>query len=394
MSEKKKKSSIAQKLNGSWLRSLCINFLALDVLILTVGFVWWLLVRDQTVVLDQAFMLTFLKWGGGIVLVLQFLLWFRQTVSGYNRAKKILRPLNEMAQTAAELSQQNVEQVQQMEAKRFRAVEDAIGRISPDAPNARLVTGDSDLRGLENAVNDLLQRMHESYRQQVRFVSDASHELRTPIAVIQGYANMLDRWGKEDAVILDEGIQAIKSESDTMKRLVEQLLFLARGDSGRQPVRKEAVNLSELMHAVYEEFTMIDPEHEWRVETEEPLIVQGDDAMLKQAARILTENAAKYTPKEGLITLRTRRIDEKNAALEVSDQGIGIRREDVSHVFERFYRADPVRDRKTGGTGLGLSIAGWIAEQHSGYLTVVSYEDLGTRMRLILPLESFQQDQK
>ena len=97
------------------------------------------------------------------------------------------------------------------------------------------------LAGIENALNDLLERMRASYKQQVQFVSDASHELRTPIAVIQGYVNMLHRWGKDDQAILTESIEAIKNESEHMQKLVEQLLFLARGDSNRQTTGYEVM---------------------------------------------------------------------------------------------------------------------------------------------------------
>ena len=376
---KEVKSSIAKKINSSWIRLLFVCFLLFDILFILVILGVWLYFRGQTLEMNAALLGTVLKYGILTMIIFQAGLIVYLAIAGYNRIRDSLRSIDTMTSSAAE-------RVQQMELERFRMVEDAIGRISPLEPDERLYTGDEELKGLEDAINSLLQRMHESYRRQVRFVSDASHELRTPIAVIQGYANMLDRWGKEDETILEEGIQAIKSESETMKRLVEQLLFLARGDSGRQPIKKEAVNASELMKTVYEEFRMIDTEHEWGLDIPEELTVQADDAMLKQAIRILVENASKYTPVSGRIQLRVRRIDEENAAFEVTDQGIGIRKDDVEHVFERFYRADPARDRKTGGSGLGLSIADWIAKQHGGYLTVLSYEELGTRFTLVIPL--------
>ena len=111
----------------------------------------------------------------------------------------------------------------------------------------RISTGDKDLQSIEVALNNLLARMQESKRQQARFVSDASHELRTPISVIQGYVNMLDRWGKEDEAVLNESIEALKNESDHMKDLIEQLLFLARGDSGRNTLKLVEVDLNDLV---------------------------------------------------------------------------------------------------------------------------------------------------
>lgn len=388
MSSHRKQSSIAQKLNGSWLRSLFFSFIVLDLMLLGIGILLWFWLRNQGILLPKDQMWTVVQWGGGTILIIELVLLLRQSAVGHNRARTLLQPLYDMAETTAELSSRKLEQVQQMEAERFRAVEDAIERINPKTKDARLETGDADLKGLEAAVNNLLQRMHDSYRQQVRFVSDASHELRTPIAVIQGYANMLDRWGKQDATILDEGIQAIKTESETMNRLVEQLLFLARGDSGRQPMQMGAIDARELLETIAEEYQMIDTSHLWKLESTDGILVRGDDAMLKQAVRILIDNAIKYTPEGGQIRLRLCKVDPQYAAFEVTDQGIGIRKEDVSHVFERFYRADPARDRKSGGSGLGLSIAEWIVQQHNGYLNVLSHEDLGTRIALVVPIEN------
>ena len=109
--------------------------------------------------------------------------------------------------------------------EKFHNLENAISKISPVTSDERIKIEDSEFQGLEEAINKLLDRMRDSYRQQARFVSDASHELRTPISVIQGYANMLDRWGKDDESVLEESIAAIKSESESMKNLVEQLLL-------------------------------------------------------------------------------------------------------------------------------------------------------------------------
>lgn len=389
MSDEKKKTSIAQKINGSWLWSLFVVFMIMDLALLITGGSIWLYLSGQDLVISREILWKIVKWGGGSILLLQLILLFRQSITGYNRIQKQLKPVYDVAQAASELSNQRMKEVQRQEAERFRAMEDAIDRISPKTPDAKLDTGDTDLRGLETAINNLVQRMHDSYRQQVRFVSDASHELRTPIAVIQGYANMLDRWGKTDSEILEEGIQAIKSESATMNRLVEQLLFLARGDSGRQPIEMKDLDAKQLAETVYEEYSMIDSLHVWKLHVpEESMRVCADDAMLKQALRILMDNAAKYTPEGGQIRLRLLPIDAEHVAFEVTDQGIGIRQEDVNHVFERFYRADPARDRKTGGSGLGLSIASWIAQQHEGYLNVLSYEDIGTRMTLVMPVKT------
>lgn len=297
-----------------------------------------------------------------------------------NRSRRYLRPLDEMAQATERLARMEEETLNQ--AMKIREAEDAISHLTPNQPDERLFTGDRDLAGLERAVNTLLERIHQSYQQQIRFVSDASHELRTPISVIQGYANMLARWGKEDEAILDESIRAIQSESENMKKLVEQLLFLARGDSGRNPLNMEELRLDELIREVYEESCMIDEGHSWNIEAEKEIHSHGDSAMLKQAFRILVDNARKYTPEGETITLRAYYNQEARPCMEVQDQGIGMKAEDAEHIFERFYRADEARSK--GGSGLGLSIAKWIVDRHGGQFEVLSREEFGTRMTIIL----------
>jgi len=295
--------------------------------------------------------------------------------------RKTLQPLNELAQTTSRLSNISFDE------SKVHSLEDAIAKISPTGPNGTLNTTDEDLKGLEEAINSLLDRMRESYRQQSRFVSDASHELRTPIAVIQGYVNMLDRWGKEDETILNESIEAIKNESEQMKKLVEQLLFLARGDSGKNQLNFETFSLDDMMQEVYEESLMIDEKHMYEFKGNSEALVYADISMLKQTARILVDNAAKYTLEKDVISLRCGINNEGVSYFSVQDNGIGMKEIDVSHVFERFYRSDVARDKKTGGTGLGLSIAKWIIEKHEGYFEVLSREELGTRISVVLPLK-------
>ena len=299
--------------------------------------------------------------------------------SGRQQIMRLLAPLHQMSETAQQLSQAGFDE------QKFHDLEHAIEALSPTAPDARLSTGDSDLESLENAVNNLLGRLHASYRQQIRFVSDASHELRTPISVIRGYAEMLDRWGKDDKKILGEGITAIRTETDNMQQLVEQLLFLARGDAGRNQPQMKPVDLAKLMQELHEEYTMIDKGHVWQLQQDGPVPATGDQAQLKQAARILCDNALKYSPQGEPIVLRAF-FDEQGApCFSVQDHGQGISSADIPHIFERFYRADPARARNSGGTGLGLSIAKWIVDRHGGYFRVISREEVGTRMVVCLP---------
>ena len=308
----------------------------------------------------------------GLQLLGQILSYFREDMD----IRRILAPINEIALRADELSRLSFTE------DKYQVIEDALEHIHPgeDGP---LSFGDTDLMGVEAAMNNLLLRTRDTIRQQNRFVNDASHELRTPIAVIQGYASMLDRWGKNDEKILEESIAAIRNEADHMNYLVEQLLFLARGDSGRTALKRQAVSTGDLMREIYEESLMIDENHRYRLlESGESREAEIDPGLMKQAVRILIDNAAKYTPKGEEILLSYGITDKGNPYLQVQDQGQGISGEEVPHIFERFFRADEART--TAGTGLGLSIAKWIVDKHGGHFEVLTVKDLGTRIRIVL----------
>ncbi len=333
----------------------------------------------ETVTIDAGTFLSTFFVVIAAVLAIQLLGWIIKCASGTAEIRRFLKPIDDIALAAERVS------TQQLDASKFRNLEDAISHVNAAVPDAKISVGDTELAGLETAVNNLIARMHETYRQQVRFVDDASHELRTPIAVIQGYANMLDRWGKEDETVLSESIAAIKTESDHMKTLVEQLLFLARGDMGRQQFKPENISLSDMLHEIHEESEMIDSTHTYVLQLQTAASLYGDPVMLKQAVRILVDNAAKYTPAGNQILLRLRKKEPDVLYIDVQDSGIGIAAKDVPHMFERFYRSDAARNSREGGSGLGLSIAKWIVEQHGGHFDVISAEDIGTRVSICLP---------
>ncbi|MCR5687469.1 MAG: HAMP domain-containing histidine kinase [Lachnospiraceae bacterium] len=292
------------------------------------------------------------------------------------RIKRLMAPIDEMALRVEELSRI------EMSEEKYHLIEEKITSLEP-TEEAKLSFGDEDLMGIERAMNSLLARIRESNRQQARFVNDASHELRTPIAVIEGYANMLARWGREDEKVLDESITAIQNESEHMKHLVEQLLFLARGDAGRTVLNPAKTDLCEMMQSVYEESLMIDEDHIYKYSCPvDPVFVMADEGMLKQSVRILVDNAAKYTKPKDEILLSVGYSDGGDVYVQVQDTGIGMKESDVEHMFERFYRSDEARSY--GGTGLGLSIAKWIVDKHNGHFEITSREELGTRIRIML----------
>ena len=314
---------------------------------------------------------------GSLLLLQLFFRIFLGSFSMHRKIRKTLSPLNEIA-----LQADAINRMSYGDGDKFAQLESAIDQIRPE--NERLLSlNDSDLAGIEAAMNNLLIRMRETNRQQARFVNDASHELRTPIAGIPGYANMLDRWGMEDQQVLEESIQAITNEADHMNKLVEQLLFLARGDSGRTKLKREAIVLNDMMQEIYEESFMIDEKHPYRFRNAvDQITVQADLTLLKQAVRILVDNAAKYTKDGDEITLSLGRNEENRPYIQVQDSGIGMAEADVAHMFDRFYRSDEVRSYS--GTGLGLSIAKWIVDTHGGHFEILSRTELGTRIRIVL----------
>lgn len=298
--------------------------------------------------------------------------------------KKVLRPIQELAATAAKLNQ-----VERMSPEELKALAGKLDEINATHLDRRidLPGTQKELKTLAQAINAMLDRINKAYSAQMRFVSDASHELRTPIAVIQGYAALLDRWGKDDPEALQESINAIRSEAKSMENLVEQLLFLARGDNDTQPVKRTHFDLTALAGEVLREEEMI---HEDRLFLprwgEEPVPVYADQGLIKQVMRILMDNSVKYSAPDSRIYLRVMVLDG-HARVTVQDEGMGISPEGIPHIFDRFYRTDQSRDRKTGGTGLGLSIAKWIVDRHGGWFEVVSREGVGTRISFLLPAD-------
>ena len=408
--QNKKVTSIAIKLNSLFVSKIFSKFLLLDIFLLAFVICYWCIqgeinyygefvpntkriikffpIESATYTVTWTNGKTMVKDASGFfiaikkilvpTLIFQGLLILKEIVFGTSKIRKTLKPLDEIAETASRLSNMTFDE------EKVQNLEEAISKISPTTSNEKIHTGDSELQGLEESINNLLDRMRESYRQQARFVSDASHELRTPISVIQGYANMLDRWGKEDEKI-NESIVAIKSEVENMKNLVEQLLFLARGINGKTQLNCKEFFLNDMMNEVFEESKMIDENHIYKYEENEKIKIYGDESLLKQTARILIENAVKYTDKGELIKFKIGKNEKEEVYFYIQDSGIGMNEKDVSHIFERFFRADTARDRKTGGTGLGLSIAKWIIDKHGGYFGVLSREEIGTRITVFLP---------
>lgn len=288
-------------------------------------------------------------------------LYFLRRRNGLNRV--VVQPINDMAEMAAAVSANNLSD-----------------RISVEGAK-------SELKDLAMVINSMLDRIEVSYNSQKQFVSDASHELRTPIAVIQGYVGMLQRWGKTDKDVLDESISAIEQEAASMKELVERLLFLARHDKKTLMLEMESFDPLEVMSEVHREAKMLSTEHRFELSPAQNSRISGDKDMIKQLMRILLDNAIKYTPAGGSITLGVKK-DRHHCILSVKDTGGGISAEELPKVFDRFYRCDEARKSQPSGHGLGLSIARIIVAAHGGKLKVRSKVGAGTTFSVLLPLEN------
>lgn len=276
----------------------------------------------------------------------------------------------------------------------IRSMTDTVKSIEVSDLGTRLEVSSTkdELSELAVTFNCMLERIQQGFDQQQRFVSDASHELRTPVTVIRGYADMLSRWGRHDEETLQEGLEAIGSEAENMQELIEKLLFLARADQKRQILHKELLDMQALVGDVFRKMQMAVDSHHLQLLANEPAMVLADKVTMRQMLRIFLENAVKYTPAGGVIRLSSSRCPENAGCLElmIEDTGIGIAEEEQEKIFQRFYRVDSSRTKEAGqpgGTGLGLSIAKWIADRHGIKIRVESQPGAGTRFTLKIPLQ-------
>ena len=246
----------------------------------------------------------------------------------------------------------------------------------------------NELREIAGTINEMLDRLELSYETQKQFVSDASHELRTPISVVQGYVNMLDRWGAEDAEVLEESVEAIKNEAQSMQELVEKLLFLSRHDKKTLKLHKKKFDVGKLLQEILREAKVTVKDRNIEALDLEPVILYGDAQTIKEAVRVLYENAVKYTESGDTIYLGCEKKEE-NCIITIADTGMGMDEKDMDNIFQRFYRSDHVRNHKISGHGLGLSIAKLIVLKHAGTIEVKSQYTRGTCFRIVLPLKSY-----
>jgi two-component system OmpR family sensor kinase len=281
--------------------------------------------------------------------------------------RRELRPLDEMAGAATEI-----------------AAGDLSRRV--DEPDPRTEVG-----RLGRALNRMLQRIEQAFEARRaseegmrRFLGDASHELRTPVTSIRGYAELFRRGAAERPEDLRVSMRRIEDEAARMGILVDELLLLAHTD-GTRPTVLTAVDLAELVTDAAEDARARDPHRPIEVDVTDDVVITGDEDRLRQALNNLVTNALVHTPEGTQVTLRL--STHGDAIVSVEDAGPGLDAEALEHAFDRFWRHDPNRSRDTGGAGLGLAIVDAVARSHGGTVTAENRPSGGARFTLRLPID-------
>jgi heavy metal sensor kinase len=290
------------------------------------------------------------------------LLFVSAAAGGYWLSRRALAPVDAIVQSARTISGTNLQ-----------------SRLE------KLDTGD-ELQRLSDTLNEMLGRIERAFQRVTQFTADASHELRTPVSLIRTEAELALRRSREEAQYR-ESLEHILREAERTTVVIEEMLLLARSDSGHELLKMHPVNIGEALRGVIEGWRQVATvcNLEFRDSLGEgELFVTADESSLIRVVNILLDNAFKYTPPPGTVTLALEEKDDK-ALITVQDSGAGIAEEELEKIFERFYRVDKARSRRTPGAGLGLSIARWIVQQHGGTMSVESAPGQGSKFRVSLP---------
>ncbi len=264
----------------------------------------------------------------------------------------------------------------------------AAGDLSERVPEAPQGT---EAGQLGDALNTMLERIETAFDEKVateerlrRFVADASHELRTPVATIRGYAELFRTGGLEEVSSLQDAMRRTEQEATRMGGLVDDLLQLARMDEGR-PIARDPVDLCAIARDAAGDALAVDPDRPVRVDADASVMVSGDEARLRQVLANVLGNAMVHTPAGTPVEIEVSGGTDA-AVLSVRDHGPGMNEEVAARALERFYRADPARSRDRGGSGLGLAIVDAIVQAHQGSTAIESLPGEGTTVRIELPL--------
>lgn len=261
-------------------------------------------------------------------------------------------------------------------------------QIGAETLDERIEIGNErgELGFLAATLNGLLERLQLAFDSQRRFMADASHELRTPIAIIQGEADVALARADRPADDYRESIEVMQRAARKLTRIVQNLFLLARGDSGRYPTKMSRFYLGEVVADCIRGMRSVAQARdiELSCSAEEDVVIVADEELIHRLVLNLVENAVKYTPSGGRVHADVR-TDDGHCMIRVSDTGLGIPPADQERIFERFYRGDRARPENAGGAGLGLPIARWIAELHGGELRLERSDAEGSVFVAVLP---------
>ncbi|WP_010271709.1 HAMP domain-containing sensor histidine kinase [Paenibacillus senegalensis] len=282
-------------------------------------------------------------------------------------AGQLLKPLKSMAETIRKVQSKGLHERMKPQHKR------------------------DEISALMNLFNQMMDEVEESFYRQKQFVEDASHELRTPIAILQGHLSMLQRWGKHRPEVLEESLNAAVEELERLNMLAKELLVLTQAEH-EDPVHHEAaIDPAAEIDTLLKKAKMIYPQFQFESELGaiESVRIAIPPRYLHQILLILLDNAVKYSTTDQSVRIHGyigKGASAGDAVIEVRDRGTGISREDMPHVLKRFYRSDKSRSRQQGGTGLGLAIAERLVGRYGGRMEISSEELAGTAVRLYFPL--------
>ena len=297
-----------------------------------------------------------------VVLLLSPLLLILASGGGYWLSRRALAPVDQITRTAQDINSHNL-------AKRL------------DVPQSR-----DELQRLSQTLNSMLERLESSFNRITQFTADASHELRTPLALMRTTTEVSLRTSQTVADYR-EAQQEVLAELEKTSSLVEKLMLLARADAGVETLQHTPVNLAECLRDACKDGRILAEAKQLTLTEDigsQEVFVEGDSHALHRLFLILIDNAIKYTPPNGTVTVGLRRTNGSVVA-EFRDTGIGIAADDLPNIFERFYRADKARSREFGGVGLGLSIARWVSEAHRGSIEVQSNPGTGSLFLVRFP---------
>ncbi|WP_088070960.1 HAMP domain-containing sensor histidine kinase [Gottfriedia luciferensis] len=276
--------------------------------------------------------------------------------SGYFLSKKLLNPIKNLNQTMMKIKNNQLKE--------------------------RVIVGETkdELSELGLIFNKMMDELEASITRQKRFVEDASHELRTPLAIIHGHLSLVNRWGKKDKSVLENSLNTCINETNRMIILTNELLQLTKLEKSNENIEQhEPTNVNVVLNEIVKNYKLLHEDLEIQFDLVDHVMDEANIAKehLMQILIILFDNAVKYSKDHTKIVITTSQIGNK-IEIRVKDNGIGIKEEDINHIFDRFYRADKARSRANGGNGLGLSIAKNLIENYGGDIQITSEHGEGT----------------